>query len=52
MESLQQQASKKLLLFFVRHGERLDDIKTTKKPEFDFDPPLSDNGKQQALLAG
>ena len=52
MESLNQ--SKNLLLFFVRHGERLDDVKTTKKPkiEFDFDPPLSETGKQQALQAG
>eukprot|EP00347_Sterkiella_histriomuscorum_P023034 403336211 len=53
MESITSQ-QQKCLLFFVRHGERLDELKTAKKPfiEYAFDPQLSDNGKQQSLKAG
>ena len=40
--------------FFIRHGERLDDIPLPngQKIDFKFDPPLSENGKSQALQAG
>jgi hypothetical protein len=51
--------NKKLLLFWVRHGERLDQVKnhhdsskTKPKMEFKYDPPLTENGKLQSITAG
>lgn len=51
METL---SNKKCLLFFVRHGERQDEIESKTKVHFDFkfDPPLSEHGKQQAFQSG
>jgi hypothetical protein len=45
---------KKLLLFWIRHGERLDQVNNvviqmfSKKPkmEFKYDPPLTEKGKE------
>ncbi len=43
-------------VLFVRHGERLDEVKKGEKApkvEFSFDPPLTENGKTNlAFTAG
>jgi broad specificity phosphatase PhoE len=47
MESL----TKRCLLIFVRHGERLDQVKTKppgSKIDFAFDPQMTTNGLDQA----
>ena len=56
MESI---ANPKLLLFFVRHGERIDQVpelsaseEAQRKKNPKSDPSLTDNGKQLAKQAG
>ena len=51
--------SNKLLIFFVRHGERLDQVKAAslskKEQDTKFpkcDPPLTENGKKLGFNAG
>jgi broad specificity phosphatase PhoE len=47
---------KELLLYWVRHGERMDEAYyipyDERVPEFENDPPLTEKGKQQASEAG
>ena len=44
------EAAKKCILVFVRHGERLDEIKGPipegKTIDFPFDPPMTDKGME------
>ena len=39
-------------LFFVRHGERQDEVPNSEKVLFSFDPGLTENGKLLAKKAG
>jgi broad specificity phosphatase PhoE len=46
------EAAKEMLVYWVRHGERADDVGREIDIQFKWDPPITEEGKKQGWQAG